>query len=302
VPLPDRFGSGIDSIPVSRPQVVETLGTKVLVAKPWQKSVHPLTAFSVGQLCDRRRTADLLNFGDAFVVHSRNKCADALLQSKLEWMLTIDDDMIIPFGDAKWYRNATGFNFPDPFAGFNALDRLLSANKTVVGALYSGRYPTSSLMYNEGGQTEDAAWARKGPHDIVKPTRWVATGCLLTHRSVYEDIEKRFPRLARAGDGRGGQWFTSTEASLVDRVQSIRDRMLDGPITAEKCYKVLEGLESALAEAKYENPLGCGEDVAFCLRASAAGHQPHVDMGLVCGHIGHCVYGLHNTGLKSTKV
>lgn len=299
MPLPDRFGSGAELPPVSRQEIVETLGTKVLVAKPWQKSVHPLTAFSVGQLCDHRRTGDLLKFGDAFVAHTRNKCAEAFLNSPCEWMLTVDDDMIVPFGNAKWFRMATGFNFPQPFSDFNAIDRLMSHKKTLVGALYSGRYPGSNLMYGEAANPEESAWARRGPYNQIKPTRWVATGCLLIHRSVFEDIEKRFPRLARGGDKKGGQWFASTEASLIERIQSIRDRLLDGgALTAEKAFKALEGLESALAEARTENPLGSGEDVSFCLRASAAGHQPYVDMGLVCGHIGHCVYGLHNTGLK----
>lgn len=301
MPLAERFSdAGIEPVTVHRPQVVEISGAKVLVAKPWQKSVHPLTAFCVGQLCERRRTADRLHFGDAFVTHSRNKCADAFLSSNLEWMLMVDDDMVVPFGDAKWFKGTTGFNLPEPFASFHTLDRLLSHKKTVVGALYSGRYPKSPLMYNEGALgTESAAWARKGPHDAVMPTKWVATGCLLTHRSVYEDIEKRFPRLRRAPDGRGGQWFTSTEASLVDRVQRVRDDLLEGGrVTAEKAYKALEGLDSALAEARAENTLGVGEDVSFCLRAAAAGHLAHVDFGLLCGHIGHCVYGLHNTGLK----
>jgi hypothetical protein len=53
---------------------------------------------------------------------------------------------------------------------------------------------------------------------------------------------------------------------------------------------MLEGLESALAVANFENPLGSGEDVSFCLRAQAAGHTPHVDLGLRCGHVGNYVY------------
>ena len=36
--------------------------------------------------------------------------------------------------------------------------------------------------------------------------------------------------------------------------------------------------------------LGVGEDVSFCLRAQAAGHVPHVDLGLRCGHVGNYVY------------
>lgn len=38
-----------------------------------------------------------------------------------------------------------------------------------------------------------------------------------------------------------------------------------------------------------------GEDVAFCLRAKEAGFQPHVDMSLICGHIGNMAFWHHNT-------
>lgn len=297
--LSERFsGAGVEPVPAALPEVVKHFGKKILVVKPWQKSVHPLTAFSVSQLENRARTASILNFGDAFVAHSRNKCADVFLSTDLEWMLTIDDDMIVPFGDARWYRSNTGFNFPEPFASFNALDRLLSHGKTLVGALYTGRYPKSPPMYNEGPNAEESRYARSGPHNLIKPTKWVATGCMLIHRSVFEDIEKRFPRLARGADKKGGQWFTSTEASLLDRVERLKNSLTASMMTAESAYVALAGLEAAVAESRAENSLGFGEDVSFCVRAQSAGHTPYVDMGLVCGHIGHCVYGLHNTGLK----
>jgi hypothetical protein len=35
---------------------------------------------------------------------------------------------------------------------------------------------------------------------------------------------------------------------------------------------------------------GTGEDVAFCKRAKEAGHQPHVDLGCLVGHIGEKIY------------
>lgn len=46
---------------------------------------------------------------------------------------------------------------------------------------------------------------------------------------------------------------------------------------------------------------GNGEDVSFCLRAKKAGHQAHVDLGLISGHVGHCVYGPHNTKFTEEK-
>jgi hypothetical protein len=268
-----------------------------MVVLPWYKTVNPLTSFSVAQIVDRRKTSSALNWGDAFVAHSRNKCAEAFLSTPLEWMLTVDDDMVVPFGDPKWFREHTKFNFPDWALGHNALDRLLSCKKTLVGALYFGRYAKSPAMYNEAAQPQEAAYARTAPINLVKPTRWVGTGCMLIHRSVFLAIENKFPRLARGADGKGGNWFTSTEASLADRVTRIRDDLTKSPITGQSAYQALDQLEAALSAVRSENELGVGEDVSFCLRAAAAGHQPHVDMGLVCGHIGHCVYGPHNTGI-----
>jgi hypothetical protein len=253
-----------------------------------------MTAFCVSQLSDSRRTASVIHYGDAFVAHSRNAIVDTFLSSPCEWLLQIDDDMLVPFGNANWFRSNTGFNFSDKFMGLHAIDRLMSHKKTVVGALYFGRTgkPGSSKpVYGEGSSdSQEAIFAHKAPHDLCKPTRWVGTGCLLTHRSVFEAIEKKFPRLSRGPNKAGGNWFTSTEASLLNKLQEIRDS-LRGRLTGESAFKALEIAEAAVALAAYENPLGSGEDVSFCLRAAAAGHQPFIDMGLVCGHVGYQCFG-----------
>ncbi len=278
---------------------VTLFSKKVMIILPWFKQVSPITAFCAAQLIDRRRTATLLNWGDAFIAHTRNHCAEIFLNSPCDYALWLDDDMVCPFGNAEWFRMHTGFDFPEPFMALNTLDRLMSHGKTLVGALYFGRHKFGPPVVNEGANKEFAYYCRKGPHDKIAETRWVGTGCLLTHRSVFESIEKTFPRLSRGPSKSGGNWFTSTEASLLDNVQRIRDALAQGgQVTAEKSYKALEGLDAALALASNENALGNGEDVSFCLRAKAAGHTPHVDLGLICGHLGHCVFGPHNTGNK----
>ena len=283
------------SSPVTFPSASVTVyGSKVLVAMPWQKSVSPITATCMAQLIDRRRCASALHFGDAFVTHTRNSLADVFLKSACEWMLTIDDDMVVPFGDPNWFKFYTGFNFPEKFMRWNALDRLLSHKKSLVGALYFGRSAKAPPVYNEGANADEAAFARRGPHDLCKPTRWVGTGCMLIHRSVFESIEKLFPKLSRASNNGHGQYFTSTQASLLDRLERLRNS-LQSNLTAQGAYAALESLTSALSSAQAENPLGSGEDVSFCLRAAAAGHQPHIDMGLICGHLGTCCYGPQNT-------
>jgi hypothetical protein len=294
--------AGIESVPATPKNTIiaATAGTRVFVALPWQKQTNPITSFCVNGLLDRRRTTACLNFGDAFVAHSRNTCAELFLASDCEWSFWVDDDMLVPFGNAKWFNAYSGFNLPEKFAGLHAIDRLLSHNKTLIGGLYFGRHRNGAPMYGEGAAIPaEADYARKAPMDVIKPTRWVATGCMLIHRRVFEDIEKKFPRLGRGPDGRRSHFFTSTEHNLVDRVEACRKMLSEGPMTGEKAFKAYQQLEDALRECRNKSSLGMGEDVALCIRAAEAGHTPHVDLGLVCGHIGHAVYGPHNTSRRA---
>lgn len=282
---------GIDLVAVPPPASVTFLNKKVMLALPWGKMTHPITSFCAAQLMDRRRTTTALNFGDAFVAHSRNSIADLFLSGPCEYLLTIDDDMVVPFGHAAWFKAHTRWkNYPEPFASFNALDRLLSHGKTLIGAVYKGRYEEANFVYGEGPQPKQREYVESGPRNEIRPTRWVGTGCMLIHRSVFEDIEKKFPRLARGADAKGGQWFSSSEHSAMDLIDRVRKMLSEGVMDGTKAMKAYEMLEGGVQEARSQSTLGMGEDVQFCVRARAAGHQPYVDFGLRVGHIGHKVY------------
>lgn len=266
-------------------------GRSVCVVFPWYKTASPKTVFSLMSLLDRTRMAVMLDYGDAFIAHSRNKLADQFLKTGLEWMLTVDDDMILPFGNAALFKNFTGFKYGDKFAGMNTVNRLLSHGKTLVGALYMGRWSHGRAVYAESSNKTEDDWARRGPHDTVKPTQWVGTGCLLIHKTVFLDIEKKFPQLARGTGGVGGQWFTSSEhdlkAAAVESLSILRDSSIPEGV---RVVEVLARLEQGTHYSSRNSGLGVGEDVIFCRRAGQSGHQPHVDCGLRCGHIGEAVY------------
>lgn len=265
---------------------------KVLIGLPWQKTTNPITSFCVSRLVDSRRCACTLNFGDAFVAHTRNSIGDLFLASDLEYLCMIDDDIVPQVGSAEVFKAYTGFNFPEPFMSFNTIDRLMSHGKSLVGALYFGRQSLNSpAVFNEAAANKQINdQIRRGPIDEIRQTRWVGTGCILIHRKVFEDIEKKFPRLARQDKRNGGNWFTSTEASLIDRLGVLRDRFAGKKLSGEDAYEMFTEMDKALALTKQENPLGSGEDVSFCLRAAAAGHQPYVDLGLRVGHLGSFCY------------
>jgi hypothetical protein len=266
---------------------------KLALLLPFYKSTTPQTAFSIMHMMDRQKMAVMSKWGDAFIVHTRNALANAFVASGLEWSLWIDDDMIVPCGNAAWFNKATGFNLPPEFAGLNLADRLMSHGKTLVGGLYFGRNERGDPMYNEGiKDPEERAFAHSAPQDVVKPTAWVATGAMLVHRKVYLDIQARFPQLAPQFEKDGWHYFSRSETNLTSaytRALSILNDT-DAPESA-RLAKVKEILESANSMGVKQKSLTEGEDVTFCKRATAAGHQPHVDFGAVCGHVGSFVYG-----------
>lgn len=171
---------------IAAPGKIETAaweGKKVCFLLPFYRGCGAYTCWSLLGLLDRTKMKVLMRSGDAFVAHTRNKLVTSFLETDCEWSMWVDDDLILPIGNAKWFNAITSFNLPEKFAGFHTLNRLFAANKTLVGGLYFGRSAGGKPMYAEGCHNlTEASWIRAGPHDVVKPTRWVATGCLLVHR------------------------------------------------------------------------------------------------------------------------
>lgn len=267
---------------------------RVCILLPFYKTTNPVTAFSLMTLLDKSRMTVMLQYGDAFIAHSRNTLAERFLKTTCEWAVTFDDDMLLPCGNAKWFNTFSGFSLPDRFAGLHTVDRLLSHNKTLVGGLYWHRNASGRGVYH--GAKEDEAWLRTGPHDTLKPVKWVGTGAMLIHRTVFEDIEKKFPNLARDADGKRGHWFSSSEHEQRDAISRMDQVLANPQMSPEaRCAKVQEIIRESEARSRNNSGLGAGEDVAMCIRAAQAGHQPYVDCGLICGHIGTHVYGPRQT-------
>ena len=258
-------------------------GKSVAFCLPWYKSVHPATVWAVLSMWDRNKMRAITRAGDAFIAHARNAIAKDFLASGAEWSFWLDDDVIPPCGNAAWFRQKTGWDFlPDTYAGVHAVNRLMSHGKTLVGGLYFGRSSKGKPMYCEGASyPQEAEVARTAPVNSCKPTKWVATGCMLAHRSVFTDIVAKYPHL-------DGHWFTSSEHDIVHVVSNVVKTGLPG-------NEMIAILDAALKQAKANSVLGAGEDVQFCTRAAQAGHQPHVDLGVVCAHVGGMAFGPRNT-------
>ena len=267
-------------------------GKQVEILLPWYRDVAPQVAWSVMRLMDKGRIGVRARWGDAAVWHVRNTLADEFLRSGVEWSFWVDGDEILPTGDAKLFNALTQQHLPDSFAGINIIDRLLSHGKTLVGGCYWGRHPKSKPIYAEAMNSErEDAYARKGPYDLIKPTAWVGFGAVLVHRSVFLDIEKRYPHLGRNPEtGSGGNWFSPNEQEIRRNFDLFGDILRENLDPNTKLAKLQAHYESAVKQSA-RLTVGAGEDVSFCQRAADCGHVPHVDLACYCGHLGDRVYG-----------
>lgn len=214
---------------------------------------------SINKLMDPKHMSLHTVYSNFGIVRGRNQLAEVFLKSGLDWSFWVDDDMILQCGDADWFRREV--NLPElgnSVAGLHTIYQLLSRNKSIIGGCYFGR--------NIGGQPVTAAkynnnfsyQARLGPANLVMATKWIGFGAVLIHRKVFEDIITKFPEL-------------EIKDSNVAKAYGYQ-------------YRFFDSIEETL-----------GEDISFCRRAEQAGHQTHVDLTVMPGHVGRYVYNYKNT-------
>jgi hypothetical protein len=231
-------------------------GKDVRVMFPCMKTTNPVTAVCLIAMAldfGRDRIGFDFEFGDSMIYHARDKLADRFLKSNAQWGLFIDDDMILPIGrpDLLMQYSSLPQTYPRERLEQHVLNRLLSHGKTLVGATYFGRRVAGPPMFYEALTDAQSNRAARAAVNELRPTQWVGTGCMLIHRSVFMDIQKKFPELAPNSEYAHWSYFMPDKTG--------------------------------------------GEDVMFCKRATAAGHQSYVDLGLHCLHVGFASYGAHNT-------
>lgn len=284
-------------------------GKDIFLCLPMYKTTNPVTLLCLMGIYDRQKFGVLMDYGDAFVIRTRENIAHRFLESGKEEALWIDDDMVVPMGNAQWYRRHTHIPLPDKYAGLHTANRLRSHGKTIVGGLYFGRHPFGRAMYYEAivdspeGAIEND-WAHEGPRDVLRPTKWTGTGCLWHTRQVLVDIRDCFPNLAPQFPTEPFHFFTNASDGVMTRFNLIEE-MVAGATKAveadqrEEATRVLLEVQRIMIEGRNDNShsahLMQGEDQTFGIRAKKAGHPSFVDMGLVCGHIGSAVYSYHNT-------
>lgn len=275
-------------------------GKNVAILLPFYKQTNPLTTFSLMSILDRTKMGIMMQFGDAFVTHTRNKLADQFLKSGIEWSWWVDDDMICPCGKADWFNTVTEFNLPAEFAGLHTINQLLDAKQSIVSGLYFGRTKSRKPVFGGASLAGIETIAQNAPHRTVRQVPWVGFGCVLIHRQVYIDMQRQFPQLAPQMPGDSWHLFSNSEDSLVHATAAALEVLNDDNAGEDARVREARRIISAGIQTNADEVrLRMGEDVTFCRRAAKAGHPSHVDFSLVCGHVGTHVYGPKRTAIAT---
>jgi len=235
-------------------KIDEWEGRDLFVAFPAYKTTNPVTAWCLVAIAldlGREKVRFDMEMGDAMIYHTRNLLVDRFRQSGAQWLLFVDDDMVLPIGRPDFLRSQCRLprSYPQEAASLHVVHRLLQHNLPFVGATYFNRHeagrPVNGLHNNA-----DYVQAAMAFTDAVHPCNWVGTGCLLIHRTVFDDIETQNP--------------------------SRRMRVRGGEDIADFFCPDIEIL---------------GEDQQLGRLALNAGIQPHVDSFLQALHVGYKSYG-----------
>lgn len=279
-------------------------GKEVFIGLPQYKFTNPATLFSLLGIWDRAKFGAIMRYGDAFIAHTRNRIAHEFLQTGKEWLWWVDDDVVFPLGNAAWYNTHTGLNLPEKFAAVHTPTRLRQHGKSIVSGLYFGRSANGRAVYAEAliatqSGNQENEYAKKAPVDELRPASWCGTGCLMTHRKVYEDIQAKYPHLAPQHPSEPFHFFSNASDGIMrafgdmkERVVSATDAVKNG--RGAEAEQTLVDLHKLMLDAEAstirESRLQQGEDHTFGLRARTAGHQSFVDLAVRCGHVGTKVY------------
>jgi len=183
-------------------------GRDIMVGFPCYKTTNPVTAFALAALAldfGREKIRFDMSIGDAMIYHSRNILAQKFLETDAKWLLMLDDDIIPSIGRPGWLRSwvPSTQSLPDLPLQRHVIHRLVGSGKTLIGGAYFGRQENGALMCSDLSLTPRA----KAYEDANAPVDWVATGCMLVHRTVFEDIQKKFPELSPKKSGDAFDFF-----------------------------------------------------------------------------------------------
>lgn len=193
--------------------------------------------------------------------HNRNDITDRFLKSQSEWLFWIDADTVVPSG---------------------AIDRLMGLGKTLASGMYYGKNPPHNpiayVKHNKAYVPIENT--RKWEVGEIIPVDASGMGCMLTHRSVYEDIQKEFTVLQRDGGGLMPVHKNDIIGSM-DEKHEHDGKVYKGQLRTRMVTPTIENMKWPFFGLEF----GRTEDIWFFELASKVGHKVWLDTSVECGHL-----------------
>lgn len=207
---------------------------------------------------------DILAISTMATDHNRNVIVREFLKRDAEWLFWIDADTIVPVG---------------------AINRLLATQKTLVSGLYYGKnepHPTIAYYIYNGAYRPIDKQLRWEKGEIL-PVDACGMGCMLTHRSVFEDIQNSFVLLQQ----KGGALTAVHKDDMVGEAPLNAKHKNDGMVIGGQQHVRLfpPTIEGAMFPY-FALEHGKTEDLWFFELARRVGHRPFLDTSVECIHLG----------------
>lgn len=220
----------------------------------------------VAKLAQVVELRDIIMSGNMTADHNRNMIADDFLKTDAEWLFWVDSDTLPPVG---------------------AVERLLAVGKTLVSGTYYGKNPPHNPIayFVHNGAFTPIDKIRAWEKGELIPVDAVGFGCMLTHRSVFEDIRENYEVFQIPGGG----VVPIHKKNLIGNVETKDGvgwhehdgKVYKGQLKLRLKKPTIEGLRFPYFMVEHLRT----EDMFFFDLAKSVGHTPVLDTSVECGHL-----------------
>lgn len=221
----------------------------------------------VAGLSQNHDVREIIASGVMTADHNRNLIVNEFLKSDSEWLFWIDSDTLVPIG---------------------AVERLLAVNKPLVSGLYYGKnppHPPIAYFVHNGAFTPIDQERKWDKGELVEVDS-AGMGCMLTHRSVYEDIIKNYETFQLEGGGLIPIYKNDVLGDLGNTKDGYNKHEHDGKVYKGQYRRRL--IKPTLADMKFPFFIIDNlqtEDIFFFRLADRLGYKPMLDTSVECGHL-----------------
>lgn len=241
------------------------MSAKISVGVPYYGSLSGEWTFQTMQLvamiAKEHTLCDIIASGVMTADHNRNLIVQEFLKSEAEWLFWIDSDTTIPVG---------------------AVERMLAHGRTLVSGLYYGKNdphpPIAYHVYN--GAFAPISQSRVWEVGEILEVDATGMGCMLTHRSVFEDIQKAYTPMQ--GEGGNIHLIHKDDFIIDDSIDlQLNGKVVNGYLSQKLKEPALAGLRFPFFQVEHNRT----EDMFFFEKAARVGHRPVLDTSAECGHL-----------------